>query len=187
MVNDAARAVLKVVKAIFTEMAALFPDEVMHVGCDETTVVGLCTMNGTLSFEEEILKHVISLGKKPTAWEEALVTGAARVAPSMTLQLWVPSKATRVKWSDATQAGFNVLRSDFNLFYMDYDRRSTAQKTWFNITADQPATFEQTQRVHGGEAAMSRRRVENKTNITCAQHRRCHRRAAFPRRWRDAG
>ena len=153
IVNDAAGVGLKVVKAIFTEMAALFPDDVMHVGCDETTVVGLCTMNGNIAFEEEILKHVISLGKKPTAWEEALVTGAAHVAPSMTLQLWVP-KATRVKWSNATQAGFNVLRSDFNLFYLDYDYRSTAQKTWFNITADEPATFEETQRVHGGEAAM---------------------------------
>lgn len=152
IVNDAAGAGLKIVKALFTEMAALFPDDVMHVGCDETTVAGLCTLNATESFEEEILRHVVSLGKTPIAWEEALVTGAAHVEPSMTLQLWTPSHD--VKWSNATNAGFNILRSDFNTFYLDYDRRGTAQKMWFNITADEPATPEQARRVHGGESAM---------------------------------
>ena len=150
ILNDAAGASLKIIKAIFTEMSALFPDHVMHVGCDEVSNSTPCTEVIAQSFEEEILKHVVSLGKTPIAWEEALAV--AHVVPSMTLQLWVPGKG--VRWSDATKAGFNVLRSDFNRFYLDYDRRSTAQKTWFNITADEPATFEQTRRVHGGESAM---------------------------------
>ena len=153
ILNDAAGAGLKIIKAIFTEMAALFPDEVMHVGCDEVSNSTPCTEKIAESFEEEILKHVVSLGKKPIAWEEALVVGAAHVAPSMTLQLWVPN-AAKVHWSDATKAGFNVLRSDFNTFYLDYDNRGTAQKMWFNITADEPATPEQAKRVHGGESAM---------------------------------
>jgi len=152
ILNDAAGVGLKILKALFTEMAALFPDNVMHVGCDETTVTAVCTLNSSTVIEEEILKHVVSLGKTAQAWEEALVTGAAHVEPSTTLQLWAPSH--NVKWSDATKAGFNVLRSDFNLFYLDYTDRSTAKKTWFNITADEPATFEQIARVHGGEAAM---------------------------------
>jgi hexosaminidase len=154
IVNDDAGVGLKVVKAIFTEMSQLFPDEVMHVGCDETTVVGNCTLSRTRSFEEEILKHVASLGKAPMAWEEALTTGAAYVAPSMTLQLWTPRKD--VTWTNATELGFNVLRSDFNIFYLDYDRRGTAEKMWFNITADARATptRQQIKRVHGGESAM---------------------------------
>lgn len=152
ILNDAAGVGLKLIKAIYTEMAALFPDEVMHVGCDETTVTASCTISLTTSFEEEILKHVASLGKTPMAWEEALSTGAAFATPSMTLQLWTPRKD--VSWTNATNLGFNVLRSDFNIFYLDYDRRSTAAKMWFNITADKPATAEQIQRVHGGESAM---------------------------------
>ena len=39
-------------KATFTEMSALFPDEAMHVGCDETTVTASCPLNGTAAFEE---------------------------------------------------------------------------------------------------------------------------------------
>lgn len=152
ILNDAAGTGLTIIKAIFTEMAALFPDKVMHVGCDETTVTPNCTLSMTMSFEEEILKHVASLGKKPMAWEEALSTGAAFVAPAMTLQLWTPRK--EVSWTNATNLGFNVLRSDFNIFYLDYANRGTAEKMWFNITADKPATQAQIQRVHGGESAM---------------------------------
>ena len=154
ILNDPAGVGLKIVKSLFTEMAALFPDDVMHVGCDETTVTTNCTLNMTTSFEEEILDHVASLGKKPIAWEEALLSGAAHVAPSMTLQLWTPRHD--VTWSNATKSGFNVLRSDFNIFYLDYDNRGTAQKMWFNITADNSTavTPEQVQRVHGGESAM---------------------------------
>ena len=152
ILNDAAGVGLNVVKAIFTEMSALFPDDIMHVGFDETTVTANCTLNMTKSFEEEILKHVASLGKEPAAWEEALSTGAAYVEPSMTLQLWTPRH--EVTWTNATNLGFNVLRSDFNIFYLDYDNRGTAEKIWFNITADERATPEQVQRVHGGETAM---------------------------------
>ena len=121
ILNDAGGVGLKMIKAIFTEMSALFPDEVIHVGCDETTVTANCTLPMTTSFEKEILKHVASLGKEPMAWEEALETGAAFVAPAMTLQLWTPRK--EVKWTNATKLGFNVLRSDFNVFYLDYDNR----------------------------------------------------------------
>ena len=99
ILNDAAGVGLKIIKAVYTEMAALFPDEVMHVGCDETTVTASCTLNMTTSFEEEILKHVASLGKEPMAWEEALTAGAAHVEPAMTLQLWTPRK--EVTWTNA--------------------------------------------------------------------------------------
>jgi hexosaminidase len=152
ILNDAAGVGLKIIKSLFTEMSALFPDDAMHVGCDEATNPAPCNPNITKSFEEEILKHVASLGKKSIAWEEALLSGAANVEPSMTLQLWTPQHD--VTWSNATKHGFNVLRSDFNRFYLDYDRRSTAQKTWLDITADEPATPEQRKRVHGGESAM---------------------------------
>jgi hexosaminidase len=152
ILNDAAGVGLKIVKSLFTEMSALFPDDVMHVGCDEALDPAPCYPNITRPFEEEILKHVASLGKKPYAWEEALLSGAAYVEPSMTLQLWTPRHD--VTWTNATKHGFNVLRSDFNTFYLDYDRRSNAQKMWFNITADEPSTPEQRQRVHGGESAM---------------------------------
>ena len=36
-------------------------------------------------------------------------------------------------WGNATKAGFNVLISSFNTFYLDYDRKGTAQKMWHNI------------------------------------------------------
>ena len=125
---------LKIIKSLLTEMSGLFPDDVIHVGCDETTDPAPCTPNITRSFEEEILKHVASLGKRSIAWEEALLSGAAHVEPSVTLQLWTPGRAEspkHVTWSNATKAGFNVLISSFNIFYLDYDTRGTAQKIWY--------------------------------------------------------
>ena len=157
ILNDAAGVGLKIIKALLTEMSALFPDDVMHVGCDETTDPAPCTSNITRSFEEDILKHGASLGKHSIAWEEALLSGAATVDPSVTLQLWTPGRAESAKhvtWGNATAAGYNVLISSFNTFYLDYDTRGTAQKMWYNITADEAATPAQRQRVIGGESAM---------------------------------
>jgi hexosaminidase len=75
ILNDAAGVGLKIIKALFTEMAALFPDETMHLGGDEAVSAPPCTLESTKSFEEEIFKHVVSLGKKPIAWEEAFLSG----------------------------------------------------------------------------------------------------------------
>jgi hypothetical protein len=53
------------------EMAALFEDEVFNIGCDETSVVGPCTLNSTFSFERQLLNTIQNqFNKTPAGWEE---------------------------------------------------------------------------------------------------------------------
>lgn len=55
---------------ILTEMAGLFPDEVMNIGCDETGSKAPCTTNNTKSFEVKMIQHLLKIGKQPMGWEE---------------------------------------------------------------------------------------------------------------------
>ena len=41
----------KIIGEVLTEMAGLFPDEVMNIGCDETGSSAPCTLANTKSFE----------------------------------------------------------------------------------------------------------------------------------------
>jgi hypothetical protein len=52
-------------------MAGLFVDDTFHIGCDETTAVGPCTVESTFQLERAVLGYVQDVcGKRPAGWEE---------------------------------------------------------------------------------------------------------------------
>merc|ERR1712137_259019 len=68
--NDPENKTRDVVAAVFKEMAELFTDEVFHIGADETSKRGVCSVTSTFDFEQEILHIVEGYGKTVTGWEE---------------------------------------------------------------------------------------------------------------------
>ena len=81
---------MKTLKRLLAELVNLFPDRYIHMGSDETSTGGKCThegsycgvqhhsdcrliYTGTKSLETEVAKYILSLGRVPIAWEEALL------------------------------------------------------------------------------------------------------------------
>ena len=80
---------MEIMGRLFEEMGRLFPDQVMHIGCDETGVVPPCTLANTKAFEVAMIRKLISLGKQPAGWEEVLFTSEAAVGfPSVVVHSW---------------------------------------------------------------------------------------------------
>ena len=91
--NETQRTLEDVIEA----MASLFPDKLFHVGCDETSQIGNCTLESVFvcclclvelivmmavvsdiaSLEREVIDFVTSLGKVPVGWEEVLFESKA--------------------------------------------------------------------------------------------------------------
>eukprot|EP01051_Picozoa_sp_SAG22_P012634 SAG22_NODE_1332_length_4702_cov_1.577232_3_plen_103_part_00 len=67
--DDPAGKSAGIIADLLTEMAGLFPDEVMNLGCDETGSAAPCTMQNTKSFEVKMIQHLLSLKKVPMGWE----------------------------------------------------------------------------------------------------------------------
>eukprot|EP00039_Didymoeca_costata_P022908 m.347559 g.347559 ORF g.347559 m.347559 type:complete len:345 (+) comp33282_c0_seq1:2-1036(+) len=72
---------------LITEIASLFPDNVMHVGSDETRVLGDCTLKNTAGLEHSIFMLLDKLGKRPMAWVNALTTTHV-ATPNTILGTW---------------------------------------------------------------------------------------------------
>ena len=83
LLGDQHAMAARVLRALLGEMAALFSDEVFHIGADETFVQSgpkeRCTANGTAALEKQIVDAVANdFGKTPAGWEQVLFkTGAA--------------------------------------------------------------------------------------------------------------
>jgi hexosaminidase len=76
--GDPANSTLNVLTSLFTEMAGLFPDEVFHIGADETSALGPCTVESTFSLERTVLNYLeTNLNKTAAGWEEVLFDAGA--------------------------------------------------------------------------------------------------------------
>ena len=53
---------------LLTEMSTLFVDELFHIGCDETGVVGKCTIDNIASTEKEMQAHLHTLNRTPVGY-----------------------------------------------------------------------------------------------------------------------
>jgi hypothetical protein len=61
---------------------------VLHLGCDETGVVGPCTVESTFAVERLIIDYVQgTLGKTPAGWEEILFDADA-ATPQTVVYAW---------------------------------------------------------------------------------------------------
>lgn len=74
--GDPQNKTFDVLTRLLGEIAPLFIEPVVHIGADETGVVGPCTVESTFAVERYILDYLQnSLGKTPAGWEEVLFDG----------------------------------------------------------------------------------------------------------------
>ncbi len=120
---------------VFTEIAALFPFEYIHVGGDETArnfwekseaIKGLMKRENLKNldevqsyFEKRVEKIVESKGKKLIGWDEILDGG---LAPNATVMSWRGIKGG----VEATKQGHQVVMSPTTFTYLDYMQSDAA-------------------------------------------------------------
>lgn len=131
--DDPAGKSAAIINELLTEMAALFPDNVMHIGADETGTSAPCTAANTKSFEEKILKHVLALGKTPMGWQEVLLTtGAAASYPTTIVAQWYDPAGTT--WWEIAKRGYRTVMNSDDQFYLNYPN-TEARSLWFDLMA----------------------------------------------------
>jgi hexosaminidase len=76
--GDPANSTFNTLVTLFNEISALFPDPVFHIGADETSALGPCTVDSTFALERRVLSHLEgTLGKTAAGWEEILFDAGA--------------------------------------------------------------------------------------------------------------
>eukprot|EP01063_Lacrimia_lanifica_P028243 TRINITY_DN4091_c0_g4_i1.p1 TRINITY_DN4091_c0_g4~~TRINITY_DN4091_c0_g4_i1.p1 ORF type:complete len:515 (+),score=171.59 TRINITY_DN4091_c0_g4_i1:55-1599(+) len=149
--GDAAGKTAEILKAVFKEMAALFPDDYLLLGCDETEVEGQCDLNSTFNLEQEMQEYVSNdLKKHPGGWEELLFNAHAAQADSL-IYSWSKHYA-----GDVTSQGFKTIEAHSTEFY--FTRPATAAfpqgwvRQWYNVSSTVAA--EDQHLLLGGEVSM---------------------------------
>lgn len=104
-----------ILRNITKEMAGLVPEQLMHLGCDETQVTGPCTLENTAQLEKDAFRHVTAdLGRTPVAWEEALFeTNSA--PPNAVINAWSRHTAAEV-----IARGHRAIESHSGWFYLNH-------------------------------------------------------------------
>jgi hexosaminidase len=111
MFNDPENKTRDVVAAVFKEMADLFTDEVFHIGADETSKTGVCSVQSTFDFEQEMLHIVEGYGKTVSGWEELYFDVHAGSTTAI-INAW-----SRHTASEITATGRKAVESKSNHFY----------------------------------------------------------------------
>lgn len=130
------------VKDIYTEIAALFPYEYMHLGADEVEKTNwkACPncqkrmREQSLKTEEELQawfvkdmeKHFTSLNKKMIGWDEIIEGGLSPTATIMWWRNWAPKAVPT-----ATASGNRVIMSPCFSLYLDaWESKDTFENTY---------------------------------------------------------
>lgn len=127
ILDDAAGNSVTVMSKLFAEMASLFPDEQMHIGCDETGATPPCTLANTKSFEIAMIQKLRMLKKIPAGWEEVLFTTQAAVGfPSVIVHSW-----HHTHWEQVVGKGHRAVFSNLEPFYLGSE---PAANMWIDLT-----------------------------------------------------
>jgi hexosaminidase len=143
--NDPGNKSLDVVETFLDEMVPLFDDALFHVGCDETTVQGECSLASTAAMETAVFQLLESKGRTPAAWEEALFSTSSAI-PGTVIYAWSQHTAPEV-----VQRGFQAVESHSAWFYLNILSTPAAQ-LWADIAPG--LTPAQRALVLGGEVSM---------------------------------
>lgn len=109
------------------EIFSLFPSKYVHLGCDETQVVGNCTLENTRNFENKLFKFVYNkLGKRPIAWEEAKYTEGSQI-PELIINTW--NYHTN---NEAIKDGYDAIENQQNAFYI-WEADHPYYELWIDI------------------------------------------------------
>ncbi len=124
--------------------------QVMHLGCDETSVTGKCTLDSTFQFERRLATAVATeFGKTPEGWEEIYFNAGAATADTI-VNAWSRHQAPEV-----TATGRRAVESHSANFYFTDAAPGGPDgwaKCWHDIGAGVPSN--ETQLLLGGEMSM---------------------------------
>ena len=111
--NDPANSTLTVLKALFGEMAGLFPDAVMSIGADETDCTPMCSCESIAALEAALVAHLEGpLGKTSAGWQEVLTETGAASRNTIVAAWWFVSP------QDIISAGRRALNANHSAFYL---------------------------------------------------------------------
>ena len=148
--NDASNSTANVLKKLFTEMSALFPDEVFNIGCDETAQTGVCLVNDTFALERVMQEFIAKdLKKHPAGWEELMFDAGAAQTTTI-VDAW-----SRHNPGEITASGRQALASNSSHFYYTEAAPGGAagwKKSWYDIGTTVPLA--QRDLLLGGEISM---------------------------------
>ena len=157
---------LSVLDELMTEMASLFSEQrVFGLGCDETAVLGPCTLNSTFELERSLIKKVqsSSVNKTVSGWEEILFDAGAATGDTI-VYAWS-------QYSPASVAakGFRAIDSTSRHFYLTAPMSGSTG--WDSFWYDINSTFASTPSADpslllGGEVSMW-------TDTYCAGGQQC--------------
>ena len=140
--DDAAGKSIKIMKALMSEMASLFPDKVMSLGSDETGGCGNVT-----AYEIKMIEHLLSLDKIPMGWQEIqLKTNASTEFPSVIVENWGGPH-----WDEIAATGHRTVNADKFKFYLDYPNHQ-AKPMWTDLYENVTNTTQRALLI-GGETA----------------------------------
>jgi len=112
MYGDPQNKTYDVLTALLGEIVPLFPEAVVHIGADETGVVGVCTTESTFAVERLVLDYLQNtLGKTPAGWEEVLFDANA-ATPQTVIYSWSRHAPVSV-----ASRGYSVVNNNATHFY----------------------------------------------------------------------
>ena len=127
--DDPAGKTRGVLGGLLGEMSPLFPDELLHIGADETSVRGRCPLNNTAGLERWAVAEVTGrLGKTVVGWEEILFDTHA--ADNRT----VVNAWSRYSAADVVKAGYRAIESAAGHFYLNHVS-TPYQGMWRDVAA----------------------------------------------------
>ncbi|MDQ8181513.1 family 20 glycosylhydrolase [Pelagicoccus sp. SDUM812005] len=153
--------VYEVLEAVFTEMAAIFPDEYFHIGGDENEghhwdkaehIQAFMKERGIADnhqlqsfFNKRLLVILEKLGKKMVGWDEIL-------QPGMPTDIMIHSWRGRESMVAAAKDGYASILS--NGYYIDLMQPASEHYRVDPLPADIDLSEDERARVFGGEATM---------------------------------
>ena len=111
---------LAAITTIFNELAALFPDELVHVGGDEACkdgCPGTCTYAGVHAVEAHAQSVLVNLGRIPMGWNE-IYSSPAGGEPNAAKQPLILQNWRKGSMSTAMSGGFHSVDSNFVTMYL---------------------------------------------------------------------
>eukprot|EP01046_Picozoa_sp_COSAG06_P012893 COSAG06_NODE_769_length_12440_cov_7.241796_13_plen_607_part_00 len=136
---DPGNATLRTLTALFAEATQLFPDEVFHLGGDETIAApgytGQCTLDSFRFLLQELQRVLLRLGKVPMGWND-LITRTRSALPNTIIDAWTGSD-DNFTVDNATALGHRVVNSDNSVFYLMYQMGKNATIAWRDISLSQ--------------------------------------------------
>ena len=147
MFGDPANKTYDVITQLLGEIIPLFPEPLVHIGCDETGVIGVCTLESTFAVERLVLDWLQNtMAKTPAGWEE-IEFDAGAATPQTVVYAW-----SRHTPAEIINNGYAAVDADAGHFYLTEPGGvypAGWSSFWYGISAGLNAS--QSARLLGGE------------------------------------